>query len=49
MQVCAGALGEKCGYKQYIPLSGPKSRTQDWGLGDTCAPGLRKDFDISIF
>ena len=48
MQVCAGALGEKCGHP-YIPLSGPESRAQDSGLEDTCAPGLRKDFDISIF
>ena len=48
MQVCAGALGEKCGHKRYFPHSGPKSSAQDSGLGDTCAPGLRKDFDISI-
>ena len=51
MQVCAGALGEKCGHP-YIPLPfplpGPESKAQDSGPEDTCAPGLRKDFDISI-
>ena len=50
-QVCAGALNEKCGHR-YIPLPfplpGPKSMAQDSGPEDTCAPGLRNDFDISI-
>ena len=46
MQVCAGALNEKCGHKRYF--SGLDPGVQDSELGDTCAPGLRKDFDISV-